>query len=82
MGMYDLEGYNTGKTIRRNTNPNSIASQLGIPQNGLYWTYKDENGWIHYTQGIPAQKIVYDANKTVKEKLPTILKEAVEEVLK
>jgi hypothetical protein len=55
---------------------------LGIPANGLYWTYTDENGIKHYTQGIPAQKIVYNANKTMKEKLPSICKEAVEEVLK
>jgi hypothetical protein len=77
-----LKEYNSGRTIRRNTKANSIASQLGIPVNGLYWTYKDENGWIHYTQGISAQKVVFDANKAMKEKLPELCKKAVEEVLK
>lgn len=77
-----LQAYNSGRTIRRNTKANSTASQLGIPVNGLYWTYKDENGWIHYTQGIPAQKVVFDANKAMKEKLPELCKKAVEEVLK
>lgn len=77
-----LKDYNSGRTIKRNTNPKSKASQNGIPLDGLYWTYKDENGEIQYTQGIPAQKIVFDANKTVKEKLPSLCKKAVEEVLK
>lgn len=79
---FDLNAYNSGQTIRRNIKPNSVASQLGIPANGLYWTYKDENGIKHYTQGIPAQKTVFDANKTIKEKLPSLCKQAVEEVLK
>lgn len=77
-----LQPYNSGRTIRRNSKEGSTASQLGIPANGLYWTYKDENGWTHYTQGIPAQKVVFDANKTMKEKLPELCKKAVEEVLK
>lgn len=81
-GDFPLNDYNSGKTIRRNTKGNSIASNLGIPANGLYWTFKDENGITHYTQGIPAQKIVYNANKSVKEKLPSMCKKAVEEVLK
>lgn len=79
---FNLKGYNSGRTIRRNNKEGNIASQLGIPTNGLYWTYKDENGWVHYTQGIPAQKIVFNANKSIKEKLPELCKKAVEEVLK
>lgn len=80
--LFALNPYNSGRTIRRNNKANSTATQLGIPMNALYWTYADENGWIHYTQGIPAQKIVFNANKTIKEKLPELCKKAVEEVLK
>lgn len=79
---FELNPYNSGRTIRRNTKPNSDATMLGIPPNGLYWTYVDENGIKYYTQGIPAQKTVFDANKTIKEKLPSLCKQAVEEVLK
>lgn len=79
---FELNAYNSGRTIRRNTKANSTATMLGIPANGLYWTYVDENGIKHYTQGIPAQKVVFDTNKTIKEKLPSLCKKAVEEVLK
>jgi hypothetical protein len=71
-----LNEYNSGKTIRRS------KGQMGIPEGELYWTYKDENGWIHYTQGIPAQKVSFDASETMKEKMPEVLRKAVEEVLK
>lgn len=80
--LFELNPYNSGRTIRRNTKVSSTATQLGIPVNGLYWTYKDENGWTHYTQGIPAQKVVFNADKTIKEKLPELCRKAVEEVLK
>lgn len=80
--QFALNPYNSGRTIRRNTNATGTASMLGMPMNELYWTYIDENGWKHYTQGIPAQKIVFNADKTIKEKLPSICKKAVEEVLK
>jgi len=80
--QFGLNPYNSGKTIRRNTKADSPASNLGIPINGLYWTYVDENGIKHYTQGIPAQKIVFNADKTIKEKIPELCKKAVEEVLK
>lgn len=80
--LFALNPYNSGRTIRRNNKGDSTATQLGIPINGLYWTYADENGIKHYTQGIPAQKVVFNANKTIKEKLPELCKKAVEEVLK
>ena len=79
---FGLNPYNSGRTIRRNNSAGSNASMSGIPAGGLYWTYRDESGIKHYTQGIPAQKIVFDADKTMKEKLPSICKKAVEEVLK
>ena len=80
--QFELREYNSGRTIRKNKNAGSVASENGIPLGGLYWTYKDLEGNKHYTQGIPAQKIVFDANKTMKEKIPSICKEAVEEVLR
>lgn len=70
---FALNDYNSGSTIRRNTKNNSIASNLGIPANGLYWTFKDENGITHYTQGIPAQKQVYNAGIEVQKQMPEII---------
>lgn len=77
-----LNEYNSGKTIRRNSKADSDASEMGIPQGGLYWTYRTESGMRVYTQGIPAQKVSFDASETMKEKMPEVLRKAVEEVLK
>ena len=79
---FDLRPYNSGKTIRRNTKTDSNASNNGIPIGGLYWTYKDNEGVKHYTQGIPAQKIVYDADEKIRTKMQPIVKKAIEEVLR
>lgn len=78
---FDLKPYNSGKTIRRNKKETSTASMNGIPIDGLYWTYKDSEGTKHYTQGIPAQKIVYNASKTIQDKHKSIIKKAIQEVL-
>lgn len=76
---FSLNPYNSGKTIRRATK--EVHDKHGIGQGELYWTYKDKNGEVKYTQGIPAQKIVYNADEKLKEDLPAICKKAVEEVL-
>ena len=79
-GEFGLNSYNSGRTIRRNNNPNSSASRLGIPEGELYWTYRD--GSIKkYTQGIPAGKQVYMAAKTVKKEKNEIIKKVVGDAL-
>ena len=67
----NLKGYNTGKTIRIATA--KTAEKALIAPGELYWTFKDDNGNIHYTQGVPAQKIVYNAGIEVKDKMPEII---------
>lgn len=80
---FNLNPYNNrkGTTIRENTNPNSTATEKGIPINGLYWTYKDKGGNIVYTQGIPAGKEVFNAEKAVERKKKQIVSKKVGEIL-
>jgi len=80
-GNYELNGYNTGKTIRTNKSADSNASQHDIPVGGLYWTYIDENGEKQYTQGIPAQMEGYTALTETEKKAPSIIRKRVQEVL-
>lgn len=68
---FKLNDYNSGKTIRIATA--KTAEKALIAPGTLYWTFKDDNGNIHYTQGVPAQKIVYNAGIEVKEKMPEII---------
>lgn len=69
-GRFGLQPYNSGPTIRP---ANEKVSMLtNIPLGGLYWTYKADNGEIYYSQGIPAQKEVYDAGQTIKDKIPEV----------
>lgn len=77
---FGLKGYNTGKTIRRNTRANSRATEEGIAQGELYWTYK-ENGEKIYTTGIPAGMQVYNAAQSLKKKKEKIIKEEVGDLL-
>jgi hypothetical protein len=78
---YGLNPYNSGPTIR--TAMKDIDSDDGhIPAGTLYWTYKSEDGEIHYTQGIPAQKEVFDAGQTVLKEMPSIIKQRLEEIFK
>lgn len=79
---YSLNAYNNrnGTTIRENKNENSIATKLGVPVNGLYWTYNN-NGIKVYTQGIPAGKQVYNAKKAIEEQKEKIIKEVVGDAL-
>lgn len=78
---YSLNPYNSGPTIR--PAKTLIHTEDGdIPPGTLYWTYKSEDGEIHYTQGIPAQKEVFDAGQTVIKKMPSIIKNRLEEIFK
>lgn len=76
---FGLNPYNSGRTIRKATT--HVADKTGIPEGELYWTYKDGNGEIQYTQGVEAQKIVYDASKTVRNKINNIIRKRVKEAL-
>ena len=68
---FGLNPYNSGKTIRHASK--SVAEKTGISEGTLYWTYKDDNGEIHYTQGIPAQKEVYNAGVTIQKEMEEIV---------
>lgn len=74
---FGLNPYNSGPTIRR-----AGKDVEGIKEGDLYWTYKDESGVVHYTQGIPAQKEGYDSLKATIKKAPEIVKKRMEETLK
>lgn len=76
---FDLNEYNSGKTIRPANA--SVSEKTGISKGGLYWTYKDANGEIVYTQGTPAQgEGYYSLMETIK-KADEIVKRRVEEAL-
>lgn len=78
-----LDWYNSGVTIRQNTNPKGAASknkENPIPLNGLYWTY-NKDGHKHYTQGIPAGLQVYNATLALKAKKTEIIKKKVSDAL-
>ena len=74
---FGLNPYNSGPTIRR-----AGKNVEGIKEGDLYWTYKDDGGIIHYTQGIPAQKEGYESLKATIKKAPEIVKKIMEETLK
>ena len=75
---FALNRYNSGPTIRaaKSTIPDDkVVEGKSIPEGELYWTYKDANGETKYTQGIPAQKIVYDAGTKMGEEIqPVVMK--------
>ena len=77
---FGLNPYNSGPTIRPASE--KVSMKTDIPVGSLYWTYKDGNGYIHYSQGIPAQKQVYDAGQTIKKELPEIVDKYMKEVFK
>lgn len=79
-GDFRLKPYNSGKTIRPNNNPNSTASQLGIPLGIKYWTYK-EGDIKKYTTGIPAGKQVFNASISLRNKKMQIVKQEVSDAL-
>ena len=74
---FGLNAYNSGPTIRK-----AQKEINGIKPGELYWTYKDEAGVTHYTQGVPAQKEGYDSLKATIKKAPEIIKKRMEETLK
>lgn len=79
-GSFNLNPYNSGKTIRQNKSSNSNATNAGIPVNGLYWTYKYQGTKI-YTQGRPAGMHVYKASKKIKHKMKAITEKRIKEWL-
>lgn len=74
---FALNPYNSGKTIR--PAGEKVSAKTGIPVGELYWTYKANDGEIYYTQGIPAQMEVYWAGISAEKKLPTIIKQDMED---
>lgn len=74
---FGLNDYNSGPTIRA-----AKTDINGIKPGELYWTYKDEAGEVHFTQGVPAQKEGYDSLKATIKKAPEIIKKRMEETLK
>jgi hypothetical protein len=68
---FGLNPYNSGPTIRPASE--KVSMKTDIPVGSLYWTYKAENGQIYYSQGVPAQKQVYNAGKTIEKELPEIV---------
>lgn len=79
-GNYNLNDYNSGKTIRPNSRKDTEASKQGIPLNGLYWTYK-YNGKKIYTQGRPAGMHVYKGHNKVKQVMKKLINDKVGDVL-
>ncbi len=88
--QFSLKPYNSGKTIRAMYHSeidsedeiDEDPEKAKIPQGELYWTYQDDNGKTHYTQGVAAQNIVYNASKSVRKKIHDICKKRIEEALK
>ena len=77
-GKFALNAYNSGPTIRPASD--KVSAKTGIPAGGLYWTYKANDGQIYYSQGIPAQKEVYDAGQSLENKIPEITIKHVKEM--
>lgn len=75
--QFNLNDYNSGPTIRVLTpraKKISGAQTKGIAPGSLYWTYKDAEGNVQYTTGIPAQMQVYKAGKVAIRHIPTAIK--------
>ena len=68
-GKFALKGYNTGPKIK--------VSKTGE----LFWLYRDKNGEVIKTQGIPAGKQVFNASVLLKGKKTQIIKNRVGEVI-
>lgn len=77
---FALNPYNSGRTIRRASK--KVSEKSPIPEGELYWTYKGEDGEIHYTQGVSAGKEVLDSFNSAKEKSIEIITKDLEEVLR
>lgn len=79
---FPLNPYNSGSTIRTAKKDIVTEDFEYIPQGTLYWTYTGDDGKKHYTQGIPAQKEVFDAGQTVLNKMKSIMKNRLGEMFK
>lgn len=77
--QYPLAGYNTGRKIRRASV--KVNENTGIPIGTKYWTYKDKDGEIVYTTGIPAGKQVFNAAMSLRNRKSQIIKQKVSDVL-
>ena len=85
---FELNAYNSGEKIRRaerDIHVKDVSTQLDektdINAGELYWVYLNESGQPIYTQGIPAQKIVYDAVKVTKKEFNRLAEKRLKEAL-
>lgn len=76
-GQFSLNAYNSGKKIRTS----SGSGKSGFAKGVKYWTYKNKNGEIIYTTGIPAGKQVYNASKSLRKIKSSIIKKEMSDVL-
>ena len=80
-GSYGLNPYNSGETIRPAKWLSKEKQQKTGIHSGLYWTYKGKDGIIHYTQGVPSGKFMYDADIWLHDNYKKIVKKKVDDVL-
>lgn len=82
-GEFALDDYNSHVTpkgtIRYATKKDNAIS--GIPVGELFWTYKDEKGQTHYTQGVPAGKEGYNASRKIRKDAAKIIRKRIKEAL-
>lgn len=79
---FDLNEYNSGPTIRKASKEEAKRySQYNISEGDLFWTYMSDDGTVIATQGIPSQKVVYNAMKTVRQELPKVAEKRLKEAL-
>lgn len=80
---FGLDGYNShivpNGTIRYAKA--SDTARGGIPEGELFWTYQDENGEWHYTQGVPAGKQMYNAANDLEDTMPSIIEKVIDETM-
>lgn len=73
--QFPLNEYNSGKTIREVKITASPSSGLLLGEK--YWTYKNKQGEVVYTQGIPAGKEVFNAALALKRKRKEVVEKKV-----
>lgn len=79
-GQFNLNNYNSGKTIRINKDNSTTATENDIPVGTLYWTYKYQ-GIKYYTMGRPAGMHVYHASTKIKRRFKNLSRRRVREWL-
>lgn len=75
---YALKPYNSGKYIRQVSD--YAQKKYGLTS-GNYWTYKNENGEIKATQGVPSGKFMYKSYVWAMKNYKKIVEEKVSDVL-